>query len=212
MPNFSPSDAHLGGRDRQRLNRSSDCRRGGQSGGISRSCSDRGCQRRRPDTASRLNFAFFPNRLRAEDVTIFTRDLALLFKAGARLDAALELLTNDMDIGRLHPFVGERQRGETLRRKLSEAPRYPAFVLFAASCVLTLFLLFVLPQFDSVLRGFRAKLDPIVVFFLGLSDLVRSHSDMIAVFFAVGLSAAWLMGGRADVQRAMSNTMARHRS
>ncbi|HKC32932.1 MAG TPA: type II secretion system F family protein, partial [Xanthobacteraceae bacterium] len=41
-------------------------------------------------SVSRVTVAFF-NRPRAEDVTIFTRDLALLLKAGARLDAALEL-------------------------------------------------------------------------------------------------------------------------
>jgi general secretion pathway protein F len=42
---------------------------------------------------------------RPEDVTIFTRDLALLLKSGARLDDGLELLANDMDIGRLRPAV-----------------------------------------------------------------------------------------------------------
>src|SRR5215831_11145180 len=43
----------------------------------------------------------FLNRPRPEDVTIFTRDLALLLKAGARLDTGLELLSDDTDIGRL---------------------------------------------------------------------------------------------------------------
>src|SRR5437764_11944927 len=36
----------------------------------------------------------------AEDVTTFTRDLALLLKAGARIDDALSLLAVDIDIGR----------------------------------------------------------------------------------------------------------------
>jgi len=207
--------------------------------------------------ASRLNFVFL-NRPSPEDVTIFTRDLALLLKAGARLDSALELLANDMDVGRLRPIIGkirlsilggeslaeaishhptvfpevyvslvrvgeasgtldhilevlaaERERGEAVRRKLAEATRYPAFILFAAGCVLTFFLLFVLPKFASVLRGFQAKLDPIVGFCLGLSDLVRSHGDAIAVFAAIILAAGWLLAGRADVQRAAWNTMAR---
>ena len=39
------------------------------------------------------------------EVTIFTRDLALLLKAGARLNDALELLANDMDAGRLRPVI-----------------------------------------------------------------------------------------------------------
>jgi general secretion pathway protein F len=41
------------------------------------------------------------------DVTTFTRDLALLLKAGARLEDALELLANDSDVGRLRPVVNK---------------------------------------------------------------------------------------------------------
>ena len=197
---------------------------------------------------SRFNLSLF-NRPRPEDVTIFTRDLSLLLKAGARLDAALELLATDIDIGRLRPVIGkvrasvlggesfadalshhpsvfpsmyvalvrvgeasgtldhllelvgnDRTRAELLRQKITEALRYPAFILFAAGCVLTFFLLFVLPQFASVLHDFGAKLDPIVVVFLGFSDLVRSHGDVIAAFLAVSLAFAWLMLRRANVR------------
>jgi general secretion pathway protein F len=54
---------------------------------------------------SHLSFKF-GQRFRSEDVTIFTLDLALLLKAGARLDRALELLATDADIGRLRSTVG----------------------------------------------------------------------------------------------------------
>src|SRR5262249_26054517 len=37
---------------------------------------------------------------RPEDVTIFTGDLALLLRTGARINDALELLSSDSDIGR----------------------------------------------------------------------------------------------------------------
>jgi general secretion pathway protein F len=194
----------------------------------------------------------------AEEVTTFTRDLALLLKSGARIDAALELLTSDSDIGRLRPTVGkvrasivggesfaealshhssvfppmyvalvrvgeasgtldhilevlaaERQRVEAVRRKLAEAIRYPAFVLFAATCVLTFFLLFVLPNFESVLRGFHAKLDPIVAFFFGLSDLVRHHGDLVVITFILVLAIGWLLSRRAEVRRAVRRNVAR---
>ena len=59
---------------------------------------------------SRLTLAFL-NRPRAEDVTVFTRDLALLLRAGARLDDGLELLASDVDIGRLRPIVGRIRAG-----------------------------------------------------------------------------------------------------
>ena len=41
------------------------------------------------------------------EVTTFTRDLALLLKASARLDDALELLANDADVGRLRPVAAK---------------------------------------------------------------------------------------------------------
>src|ERR1700720_1863788 len=47
------------------------------------------------------------NRPTVAEVTTFTRDLALLLKAGARLDDALELLASDTDVGRLRPVVGK---------------------------------------------------------------------------------------------------------
>lgn len=208
-------------------------------------------------TAARLDFSFL-NKPRAEDVTICTRDLALLLKAGARLDGALELLAGGMVNARLRPIVskvrssilggesfadavshhptvfpaiyvalvrvgeasgtldnmlealaGERERSEAVRRKLAEATRYPAFLLFAASCVLTFFLTFVLPQFASLLRGFHAKLDPIVSFFLDLSDLLRNHGQVIAACMVLALTAGWVLARRPDVQRALWNAMAR---
>ena len=46
-------------------------------------------------------------RPKAEDVTIFTRDLALLLRAGARINDGLELLAADSDFGRLRPVVAD---------------------------------------------------------------------------------------------------------
>jgi general secretion pathway protein F len=54
---------------------------------------------------ARLSLSF--SRPRPADVTIFTRDLALLLRAGARLDDGLELLADDADLGRLRPVVGK---------------------------------------------------------------------------------------------------------
>jgi general secretion pathway protein F len=207
--------------------------------------------------ASRLNFSF-GRTPRAEDVTVFTLDLALLLKAGARLDDGLDLLSSDVDIGRLRPFVAkirasvlagesfgealghhpllfppmyvalvrvgeasgaldqilevlasERARAETLRRKLSDALRYPAFVLFAATCVLFFFLMFVLPQFAVVLRDFGAKLDPMVVGFLALSDFLRDNKDVILGATAAILVGAWLLLRRPAVRVAIFTQLAR---
>ena len=55
---------------------------------------------------ARFSLSMF-SQPKAEDVTVFTRDLALLLKAGARIDDALDLLAADIDIGRVRPGVGQ---------------------------------------------------------------------------------------------------------
>jgi general secretion pathway protein F len=200
-------------------------------------------------SAGRLDFLAIFRRPTVEDVTIFTRDLALLMRAGARINDALELLATDLDIGRLRPFIAriragvlsgesfgdaigqhptlfpamyvalvrvgeasgtldhilevlanERLRSEALRRKLADALRYPAFVLFAASCVLVFFLLFVLPQFATVLKDFGAKLDPVVVVFMNISDVLRAHGDVIGTAVVVLILAGWYVLRRPAVR------------
>ncbi len=190
-----------------------------------------------PNRRSSLSFTF-GQKARPEDVTIFTLDLALLLKAGARLDEALELLATDIDIAGLRSTVGsirssvlagetfadalahypslfpdvyvalvrvgeasgtlehilqvlarERMRAEALRRKVSDAVRYPVFVLFAAICVLFFFLLFVLPQFSAVLRDFGAELDSVAAIFVRLSEFATAHKE------SLGISAIVLLGG-----------------
>jgi general secretion pathway protein F len=206
--------------------------------------------------AERFSFAFW-SRPKPEDVTVFTRDLALLLKAGARINDGLELLAQDIDVGRLRPTLAkiraavlagesfaeaisrhpalfppayvalvrvgeasgtldqilevlgaERVRAEALHRKLADALRYPAFVLCAAGGVLLFFLLFVLPQFATVLRDFNAKLDPVVIVFLGLSDFLRAHMQGVGTGIVVALMAGVLVmrrpGSRAAIIRQVS--------
>jgi len=56
--------------------------------------------------SARSAFSLF-NKPKPEDVTIFTRDLALLLRAGARINDGLELLAADRDFGRLRPVVAD---------------------------------------------------------------------------------------------------------
>jgi general secretion pathway protein F len=82
---------------------------------------------------SQLTLSFL-SRPRAEDVTVFTRDLALLLRAGARLDDGLDLLSNDADVGRLRPVVGKIRACVLAGESFGEAiARHPA--LFPAMYV-----------------------------------------------------------------------------
>jgi general secretion pathway protein F len=190
-------------------------------------------------TARRDGFGFF-GRPSAAEVTTFTRDLALLLKASARLDDALELLANDDDVGRLRPVVArlraallagesfagavaehpslfppmyvalvrvgevsgtldqvlemlgaERARSEAMRRKLTDAMQYPLFVLIAAFCVMLFFILFVLPQFSSVLQDFGAKSDTALSVFIRLSEFLRGNANPILIGSACAIAALW---------------------
>lgn len=192
------------------------------------------------------------------DVTIFTRDLALLLKAGARLNDALELLANDMDVGRLRPVINniknsilsgesfaealgrepslfpamyvalvrvgemsggldhiletigiERTRAEALRRKVTGALQYPAFVLLAAGGVLIFFVTFVLPQFSAVLRDFNAKTDPVIEIFLGLSDILRGHGFEVGAVVGIAVIGGWLAWRRPAVRASVVTQLAR---
>jgi len=103
----------------------------------------------------------------------------------------------------LEVLAAERVRAETLRRRVSDALRYPAFVLCAATAVLLFFLIFVLPQFATVLRDFNAELDPIVRGFLGLSDLLRTQTDLLLGALVVLLGAGFLLLRRKNLRAAM---------
>ena len=74
----------------------------------------------RPGAIARLDLAFL-SRPRSEDVTVFTRDLALLLRAGARLDDGLELLATDVDLGRLRPVVGKIRAGVLAGESFADA-------------------------------------------------------------------------------------------
>jgi general secretion pathway protein F len=192
-------------------------------------------------TAAKPEFSFgFFSRPSPAEVTTFTRDLALLLKAGARLDDALELLASDTDVGRLRPVVGklrasvlsgesfagavaehpslfpamyvalvrvgevsgsldsvlemlgtERARAELMRRKVTDAMQYPAFVLFAAVCVMLFFILFVLPQFSTVLQDFGAKSDSALSVFIKLSDFLRANAVTVTLTVAWVVACLW---------------------
>src|SRR5437763_1168285 len=63
---------------------------------------------------------------RAEDVTVFTRDLGLLLKAGARINDGLELLAQDADIGRLRPTIAKIRAAVLAGESFGEViSRYP---------------------------------------------------------------------------------------
>jgi general secretion pathway protein F len=192
------------------------------------------------------------------EVTTFTRDLALLLKAGARRDDALELLASDADVGRLRPVVGklrgallsgeslaeavaahpalfppmyvalvrvgevsgtldqvlemlgaERARSEAMRRKLTDAMQYPVFVLIAAIGVMLFFILFVLPQFSSVLQDFGGKSDSALSVFIHLSEFMRANGTALSLTAVALIASVWLTLRRPGARAAIIGAVGR---
>lgn len=102
----------------------------------------------------------------------------------------------------LEVLAAERMRAEALRRRFSDALRYPAFVFAAASAVLLFFLTFVLPQFADVLREFNAKLDPLVLGFLALSEFLRAHASAIFAALTLAIAGGWALSRQPKVRNA----------
>jgi general secretion pathway protein F len=109
----------------------------------------------------------------------------------------------------LEALAAERQRAEALARRISDALRYPAFLLFSAGAVLLFFLNFVLPQFANIFRDFDAKLDPVLATFLRLSDLMRSNGQTIAAVSLVSLLTGWFILRRRSTRGPLVRALAR---
>jgi general secretion pathway protein F len=98
-------------------------------------------------------------------------------EAAGGLDTVMENLAED------------RARRERISAKVVGALRYPIFLLLVASGVLVFFLMFVVPQFATVLRDFGGEPDPLVATVLGLSDWMNKNGEALGLtLVAAGLA------------------------
>jgi len=90
----------------------------------------------------------------------------------------------------LADIAAERQRSEKLKKKLTSAIAYPAFLAVAALAVLTFVLLYLVPQFETAIVGFRDKLAPSALFVFNLSATLRANLDIAMALVALVLIGA----------------------
>lgn len=72
----------------------------------------------------------------------------------------------------------ERQRTEKLRKRLISAIAYPAFLAVAAIGVLVFVLLYIIPQFEGAIAGFRDRIAPSALFVFQMSEMLRENVDI----------------------------------
>lgn len=161
-------------------------------------------------------------RIKANDIALFTRQMATMMKAGVPLlqsfdiigegfenpamrklvdevkqevaagnsfAAALrkkpqyfdELYCNLVDAGEqagaldtlLERVATYKEKSESLKAKIKKAMTYPLAVVFVAIIVTGILLVKVVPQFESVFKGFGAQLPAFTVMVIGLSQFMQ---------------------------------------
>ncbi|VVO00155.1 type II secretion system F family protein [Pseudomonas fluorescens] len=83
-----------------------------------------------------------------------------------------------------------KEKSESLKAKIKKAMTYPLAVVFVAIIVTGILLVKVVPQFESVFKGFGAELPAFTVMVIGLSELMQEWwwvmlGVLIAAFFGL---------------------------
>jgi type IV pilus assembly protein PilC len=81
-----------------------------------------------------------------------------------------------------------KEKSEALKKKVKKALFYPAAVLVVAVLVTTVLLLFVIPEFESLYKGFGADLPAFTQMVINLSRFVQHDGIYIAIALGV---AGW---------------------
>ena len=169
-------------------------------------------------------------KVKAEDIAIFSRQLATMLGAGIPLVQAFEIIgaghdkpamqklvleiKSDVEGGTSlhealakHPLyfddlfvnlveAGEqagaleglldkvatyKEKSEAIKKKVKKALFYPAAVLVVAVIVTVILLVFVIPQFEDLFKGFGADLPAFTQMVINLSRFVQSEGIFIAI-------------------------------
>jgi type IV pilus assembly protein PilC len=81
-----------------------------------------------------------------------------------------------------------KEKTEAIKKKVKKALFYPAAVLVVALVVTTILLIFVIPQFESLFKGFGADLPAFTQMVINLSRFIQSNGIYILV---VLIAAVW---------------------
>mgnify|MGYP001825256097 FL=1 len=79
-----------------------------------------------------------------------------------------------------------KEKTEAIKKKIKKALTYPAAVLVVAFVVTTILLIFVIPSFEDLFKGFGADLPSFTRMVIDLSAFVRTQG----VFLAMGIAGA----------------------
>ena len=82
-----------------------------------------------------------------------------------------------------------KEKSEAIKKKVKKALFYPASVLVVAFIVTTVLMIFVIPEFQKLFKGFGANLPAFTQFVINISNAVRHHGIWIALAI---IAAGWV--------------------
>jgi type IV pilus assembly protein PilC len=121
-----------------------------------------------------LSDSLRPHRLYFDDLYV---DLVAAGEHSGSLDAVFDRIAT------------YREKAEQLKSKIKKAMFYPAAVVIVAIAVTVLLLLFVVPQFEDIFKGFGAELPAFTQIVVGLSRGLQASWYFFAIAIVVSI---WL--------------------
>ncbi|MEI6457870.1 MAG: type II secretion system F family protein [Pseudomonadota bacterium] len=101
-----------------------------------------------------------------------------------------------------------KEKTEAIKKKIKKALFYPVTVLAIAVIVTVILLIFVIPQFEELFKGFGAALPPFTQMVVDLSQLMQHHGlELAAVLFAAGWGFAYTLKRSRPMQERMDRML-----
>jgi type IV pilus assembly protein PilC len=94
-----------------------------------------------------------------------------------------------------------KEKTEALKKKIKKALFYPAAVLAVAVIVTIILLIFVIPQFESLFKGFGADLPAFTQMVIDMSRFVQSQGWWMLILFGAGVYAFFYFKKRSRPMR-----------
>jgi len=101
-----------------------------------------------------------------------------------------------------------KEKTEALKKKVKKALFYPAAVLVVAVVVTVILLIFVIPQFESLFKGFGADLPAFTQWVINLSKFIQAQGFFLAVVVAGSIYAFTYFHKRSRKMRQAIDRMA----
>jgi len=101
-----------------------------------------------------------------------------------------------------------KEKTEAIKKKIKKAVTYPAAVLVVALVVTVILLIFVIPAFEDLFKGFGADLPAFTRMVIDLSVFVRTQGWILAILFGAAVASFFYFKKRSRPMRHFLDRMA----